>query len=63
MAGSWSIAGENIGYGPTVDAVFAALRASSAHYTIMVNTAFTTVGVGVVIDGNGVLWTTHLFSG
>ena len=29
----------------------------------MVNTAFTTVDVGVVIDGNGVVWTTHLFSG
>lgn len=63
VAGSWSIAGENIGYGQTVDAVFAALRASSGHYTNMVNPAFTTVGVGVVIDGDGVVWTTHLFSG
>lgn len=63
VAGSWSTAGENVGYGPSVDSVFAALVASSGHYTNMVNASFTMVGVGVVVDGNGLVWTTHLFGG
>ena len=63
VAGGWSIAGENIGYGPSVDSVYAALQASPSHYDNMVEARFTSVGIGVVVDGAGVLWTTHLFAG
>jgi uncharacterized protein YkwD len=63
VSGGWSIAGENVGYGPSVESVFAALRASSSHYSNMVDARFTSLGVGVVVDANGVVWTTHLFGG
>lgn len=63
VAEGWSIAGENVGYGPSVDAVFAGLLGSSGHYANMVNPSFTTVGVGAVVDADGVVWTAHLFAG
>jgi uncharacterized protein YkwD len=62
VAGSWSTAGENVGYGPSVGSIFGGLRGSSGHYANMVNGAFTHVGVGVVVI-DGVMWTAHLFAG
>ena len=62
VAGGWSTAGENVGYGPSVAAIFGGLRNSSGHYNNMVNGSYTHVGVGVVVV-DGVMWTTHLFAG
>ncbi len=62
VAGSWSAAGENVGYGPSVSSIFGGLRGSSGHYANMVNGAYTHVGVGVVVI-DGVMWTAHLFAG
>ena len=62
IAGRWTTAGENLGYGPSVPVVFEALVASPAHLTNMVNPDFARVGIGVVwVDD--VIWTTHLFAG
>ncbi|MCI0677659.1 MAG: CAP domain-containing protein [Actinobacteria bacterium] len=57
----WSAAGENVGKGGSVSAVFNALKASSGHYTVMTGD-FTHVGIGVWVDGNGTLWTVHVFT-
>lgn len=62
IAGPFTTAGENVGYGPDVGVIFDALEASPGHLDNMVNPAFTSVGIGVVRVGD-VLWTAHLFAG
>ena len=62
VAGPFTTAGENVGYGPDVAVIFDALVASPGHLDNMVNPAFTRVGIGVVRVGD-VLWTAHLFAG
>ena len=59
----WTVVGENIGYGPSVSAVFNALVASPGHYANMVDTRFTSVGVGAYVDSAGRIWTVHVFGG
>lgn len=63
LLGQWSIVGENIGYGPSVQSVFQALVNSPSHYNNMVEPRFTAVGVGVFVDASGKLWTAHVFGG
>ena len=62
VAGPFTAAGENVGYGPAVEVIFDALEASPGHLDNMVNPEFTSVGIGVVWVGD-VLWTAHLFAG
>jgi uncharacterized protein YkwD len=59
----WSIAGENVGTGGSVGAIFDALAASSGHRANMLGSAYTHYGVGVWVDSAGVIWTTHVFAG
>jgi uncharacterized protein YkwD len=59
----WTIVGENIGKGGSVASLFQALVNSPGHYANMVEDAFTHVGVGVWIDDDGTMWTTHVFAG
>lgn len=62
IAGAWTTAGENVGYGPSVAVIVDALEASPGHLDNMLNPDFTSVGIGVVwVDD--VLWTAHLFAG
>ncbi len=63
LLGPWSIVGENIGKGSSVNSIFNALVASPGHYNNMVDTRFTHIGVGVFVDSSGKLWTTHVFGG
>lgn len=56
----WTMLGENVGYGPSVSQLETAFQNSPHHYANMVQPAFTTVGVGVVI-ANGTLWVTEDF--
>jgi uncharacterized protein YkwD len=63
LLGPWSTVGENIAKGGEVGAMFAALTNSSGHYANMVNAAFTSIGVGVWVDGSGTLWVTNVFAG
>lgn len=57
----WSSVGENVGKGGSVQAIFDALKASSGHRANMLGD-FTHFGVGVWQDGNGVVWTAHVFT-
>jgi uncharacterized protein YkwD len=62
VAGVWTRAGENVGYGPTAVAIFEGLEASPGHLDNMLNPEYERVGLGTVrVDG--VLWTAHLFAG
>lgn len=60
--GNWTSVGENVGTGPSVDAIFNALVASPGHYKNMVNPAFTSIGVGVATGSDGRLYTAHNFA-
>ncbi len=57
----WTAAGENLAFGGEVSAVFSSLVNSSYHSTIMLD-GFTHVGVGVWVDGDGLIWTVHVFT-
>ena len=57
----WRTLGENVGTGSTVDSIEQAFENSPHHYENMVDTGYTLVGIGVVIDGNGTIWVTEDF--
>jgi hypothetical protein len=56
----WTMLGENVGYGPSVSQLETSFQNSPHHYANMVEPAYTTIGVGVVIAG-GTLWVTEDF--
>lgn len=62
IAGPWTVAGENVAYGPSATTVFGALEASPGHLANMLGSDYTAVGIGVVRAGERV-WTAHLFAG
>ena len=57
----WSFVGENVGSGGSVGAIFKALTGSSAH-DANIKGDYTHVGIGVWRDGQGRLWTAHVFA-
>ncbi|MFP5375750.1 MAG: CAP domain-containing protein, partial [Acidimicrobiia bacterium] len=57
---NWVRVGENVGRGPDVDAVHAALMASTTHRAEILAPWFSEVGVGVV-SSDGALWVTQVF--
>jgi uncharacterized protein YkwD len=59
----WSTVGENVGYGGTVTTIFNSLVASSGHNENMLNGSFSAFGIGVWVDADGLIWTTHIFAG
>jgi hypothetical protein len=59
----WVHLGENVGEGPSCNAVATAFMNSPEHKANILDTDYTTVGVGVVVDGNGVMWVTEDFMG
>lgn len=61
LLGPWSAVGENIAVGGSVGQMFNGLVNSPDHYDNMLG-EWTHFGVGVWIDGNGTLWTTHVFT-
>ncbi len=62
IPGGWSAWAENVGYGGSVGQVQAALVASPGHYRNMVNPDLRQIGIGVAVDGNGQVWTAHVFA-
>lgn len=63
MTGNWVKLGENVGVGPSdrLPAIFDAFVASPAHYDNLMDPDFRFVGVGVVYDDQGRMWTAHRF--
>lgn len=60
VSADWEKLGENVGYGPNVDAVMNAFIGSSKHHENLMDPAFTRIGVGVVWK-DGALYTVHRF--
>ena len=58
----WRKVGENVGYGPSVASLVTAFMNSPGHRGNILDPAFTRIGVGTVVDGDGTLWTTHRFA-
>lgn len=58
----FTVWGENVGQGPTIDKIYAGLMASSGHRARMLSGEFSQVGIGVVRQG-GTLWLTMDFVG
>jgi len=59
----WTKAGENVGRGGSVPAVWEAFMNSPTHAANVLDPAFTRIGVGVFRTPDGVLYTTHRFAG
>lgn len=57
----WNSAGETVGKGGSVSSLFDAFKSSGGHRGIILGN-FTHVGVGAWVDGNGTIWTAHLFA-
>ena len=58
--GEWTRLGENVGRGPSVDAIHNALVASPDHYKNLTDPGFRYVGVGVV-NANGTYYVSEVF--
>ena len=58
---NWTVVGENVGDGVSVDAIFDGFSNSAHHYANMVDPRFNIVGISVMTDSSGRLWTTHDF--
>ena len=61
--GGYGYKGENIAQNWSVSGAHSSFVGSPGHYANMTNAVFTHVGVGVWIDDDGKLWTTHVFGG
>ncbi len=57
---NWTRPGENVGRGPSVDAIHNALVASPEHYKNLTDPGFRYVGVGVV-NANGTFYVSEVF--
>jgi len=58
---NWQAVGENVGEGPTVSDIHDAFMHSPEHRANILDHDFTQVGVGVSVDGNGIIWVTEDF--
>jgi len=58
---NWQAVGENVGEGPTVSDIHTAFMNSPEHRDNILDHDFTQVGVGVSVDGNGMVWVTEDF--
>jgi hypothetical protein len=61
VSATWLKLGENVGVGPSIDVVFSAFVQSPQHFANLTDPAFTHVGIGVTVDGQGRIWVTHRF--
>lgn len=59
----WTVIGENVVASTTAESAFQALVDSPSHYAVIANPAFTEIGVGAVLDGEGQLWISQVFAG
>jgi uncharacterized protein YkwD len=59
----WSILGENIGYGPSMDVLHDAFMDSPPHRKNELNRRYEKVGVGMAVGDDGRIWVTVLFLG
>lgn len=63
LLGQWSIAGENIGYGPNEDSILTAFMNSASHAENITCTCFSHLGVASGIGQGGNVWAVLVFGG
>jgi hypothetical protein len=56
--GGWSLLGENVGYGPTVQGLHDAFVNSPHHYENMIEPSYNAVGIAVSHTSDGLIWVT-----
>ncbi|MEM9133413.1 MAG: CAP domain-containing protein [Actinomycetota bacterium] len=63
ISANWEVLGENVGTHDVIDInrLYQAFVASPAHLANIVDPRYDRMGVGVVFDGQGRVWTTHRF--
>jgi uncharacterized protein YkwD len=59
---SWSIGGENVGYGSTLRGIHRAMMRSTVHRSNILRAGYRRIGIGVV-RRNGRYWVTEIFYG
>jgi hypothetical protein len=57
----WQSVGENVGMGGNTRVLHRAFMNSPAHRSNILDKDFTEIGLGVVVDGRGVMWVTEVF--
>jgi uncharacterized protein YkwD len=57
----WWILGENVGSGPSVEAIEAAFMRSPGHRANILNPEFNWAGAGVAVAGNGTVYVVQVF--
>lgn len=61
LSQGWGFAAENIGRGGSVKGIFDKLKSSAGHSDNMLRDV-THFGIGVYVDGDGRIWTAHVFA-
>jgi len=64
LPSGWQAWGENVGFATgseSCDWLFEAFWESPGHRDILLNPIFDVVGIGVIIDAEDAIWTTHVF--
>lgn len=59
--GDFRWAGENVGYGPTTDAIETAFMHSPMHRANILDSDYTQIGIGSVVDSHGRVWVAQVF--
>jgi hypothetical protein len=57
----WQVVGENVGMGGDVDSIHQAFMDSPEHRANILARDYTQIGIGTVVDADGVLWVTQVF--
>lgn len=58
----WSMLGENVGSGPSADAIEQAFLNSPGHRANILNPEFNWAGTGVAVSGNGTVYLVQVFA-
>jgi len=61
VGGNWTILGENVGMGPSVDSLHQAFMNSEGHRENILYPTFNEIGVGIVVD-NDTIYVTEVFA-
>ncbi len=62
VTGNWTRLGENVGRGPSIEAVHEAYMASTGHRANILDPNFNFVGSGHAIGADGAVYTVHVFA-
>jgi uncharacterized protein YkwD len=60
--GGWWMLGENVGYGPSIEAVERAFMNSPGHRANILSPEFNWAGTGVSVSGNGTVFVVQVFA-